>query len=174
MGASFRKAEDPALARNAGIRQSVLVVMMISYIALTLLVISLSCWQAAVETGAPGQPIACPYRPARYVEGNTTFWCAWKPANSAARIIVGLATAAIFVVVLLKVGWYRTDRKIFLMLFCVYAWLASTGWLVLGAWDGNEIRLSRDWCIETSARVCEYAPYIGTVVVEIRYGKGLV
>lgn len=90
-----------------------------------------------------------------------------KPANSAARIVVGLVTSALFVVVLFKIGWFRTDRKLLLMCACAFSWLVSTGWLVLGAWDGNEIRLSRDWCLETSSRQCEYAPYIGTVVVEV-------
>ena len=83
------------------------------------------------------------------------------------RALAGFLTIAVFLLMALKIGWFRTERKIVYVILVVLSWLGTTCWLVMAGWDANEIRVAAGRCSQETNAACDFGKYIGTVVIEI-------
>jgi hypothetical protein len=87
--------------------------------------------------------------------------------NSAVRLLAGVLTVVFFLLFLMKIGWYRTNRKIVYILLVAWSWIGTTCWLVLAGWDANEIRVATNECRKFVNYSCHFEKYIGLVIVDI-------
>ena len=140
MGLGLSLPDDPASIAAAMKRQTVLVIWCIFMMLTAGVVIGLSLWQVSNEgsSGGPGTPINCEgLRPSSYTVNGVTSTCQWYVANSAVRILAACLTVFVFSIILAKIGWYRTDRKIWFIILLSIVWIGATGWLVIAGWDAN-------------------------------------
>ena len=167
MGLGGSKNEDPRVAIAAGRRQTALVFLVFVIWFIAAVVLGLTFWQVSNEGTTQGPGAVCDFRPGMYTVGSVMTTCMWKVPNSAVRGLAGFLTLGAFWLILAKIGWWRTTRKIVYIILVTMSWVGCAGWAVIGVWDANEIRVAMNACKAVTNAKCDFGPYIALASVDL-------